>query len=145
MSDATLIPLIVIAFLIIFPLMWFAVVRLIMAIAGMSRRVDIGLLGEKLGELGTGSARIRGMNFSNCLMVDRYENGYLLRLWKIFGGGQKVILDDDIVEISEGSAVISRSITVALRDGRSIRFFGHLGEMIRESERVRTSEPTSLL
>lgn len=131
MSDSTLIPLIILAFLIIFPLMWFGIISLIMVVAGMSRKVDLIPLGEKLGELGTGSARIRGMNFSNCLIVDRYENGYLLRLWKIFGGGKMVIPDDEIVDISERSAIIGRSVVMELRDGRSIRFFGHLADRFR--------------
>ena len=129
MSDALLVPLIIVAFLIVFPLMWFAIVTLTMKVAGMSRTVDTTPIGEKITTLGTGSARIRGMNFGSTLTVDRYERGYLLRIPKIFGGGKMVVPDEEIVGVRPGRG-IGRQAVMELRSGRTIRFFGKLAKVV---------------
>lgn len=129
MSDYT-VPIIIGAFLVVFPLMWFLITRMIMKIAGLSRNVDVAPLGDMVGSVGTGSARIRFINLSNCLTVDRYEHGYLLRVWKLVGGGKKVILDSDIKSVSDTSALFVKSVLMELSNGQSIRFFGHLGKKI---------------
>ncbi len=130
MSDTLLIPLIIIAFLIIFPLMWFAIVTLTMKMAGMSRRVDTSPIGQKISTLGTGSARIRGMNFGSTLRVDRHEHGYLMSLPKIFGAGKLVVADEEIVAITKRGQSFGRSTVIELRNGRSIRLFGRLADAL---------------
>lgn len=130
MSDAFLIPLIIIAFLIVFPLMWFAIVMLVMKVAGMSRMVDTSPIGQKVSTLGTGSARIRGMNFGSTLRVDRHERGYLMSLPKIFGAGKLVVADEDIVAITKRGQTFGRSTVIELRSGRSIRLFGRLADAL---------------
>ena len=127
MSDYT-VPIIIGSFFVVFPLMWFLITRMIMKIAGLSQNVDVTPLGEMVESIGTGSARIRFINLSKCLTVDRYEHGYLLRVWKLAGGGKKVILDNDIVSVSDTSVFFMKAVLMKLSNGQSIRFFGPLGK-----------------
>lgn len=122
------------AFLVVFPLMWFLITRLLMKIAGMQRNVDTSVLGARVKSFGTGSARIRGINFSNALIVDRHEHGYFMRVWKILGGGQMAVPDSEIVSVSRSRTFFVMSTLMTLRNGRSIRFFGRLGRSVAAVE-----------
>ncbi len=130
MSDSLLIPLIIAIFCVGFPLLWFLVTRLVMALAGLSRNVDASSLGEFVAFRGTGSARIGGMNFSGVLTLDRYENGYLFSLPWIFGSGKLVLLDDEIKTVSSPGGSFARSSVIERTDGRGIRLFGQLADTV---------------
>ncbi len=137
MSDEQLIPLIIGAFAIGFPLLWFFVTRLLMKVAGMTRDVDAGPVGRWLEAYGTGSARIRGVSYNGVLSVDRHERGYLLRVTWIFGGGGMTIADEEIVSVNQHGAGMIRSLLLSLANGRSIRFFGKLADKISEEIELR--------
>ena len=130
MSDELIVPLIIGAFAIGFPMFWFLITRTLMRVAGMTRDVDTGPIGRMLESYGTGSARIRGVNYSGILSVDRHERGYLLRVSWIFGGGGMTIADEDIIAVNEHGAGMIRSLLLSLANGRSIRFFGNLADKI---------------
>lgn len=126
--------LLVIIFTAISAGMWFGVSKLVMAVAGMTKQPDISGLGKLVENYGIGSIRIKGININNCLYVYRYERGYLIQLWKIFGGGKRVILDSDIRSVSERPKVLMfRSSLVVLKDGSSIRFSGQVAKRIAEN------------
>ena len=98
--------------------------------AGVSKEIDLSSLGTLIEPYGTCSARIGEVSFSNCIVVDRHRNGYLLRVWRIFGGGSRVILWDDIVSTTHQHNAFSKSTALELKDGESVRFYGYVAKRI---------------
>ena len=66
---------------------WFLVTALIRMMAGMTKELeaDTGLL---LRESSWGSGYVNGMRARNCLRVAEYENGWLVRIAWLLGGGK---------------------------------------------------------
>jgi len=125
-DDPTL--MILLGFPVVFLAIWFLVTRLLMKIAGLSRAVDLSSLGPLVESYGTGSAVINGVSFRNCMVVERYQRGYLLRQWRIFGGGMRALPLVDIESIVREPYFFFDSVVIRLRQGRPIRLYGRLVE-----------------
>lgn len=126
MADSSVVPAALIPLFVLlgFPLLWFLVTHLLMRLAGLSRGVNPSSLGSLVESYGSGSARINGINFSGCMIVERYQRGYLLRLWWIFGGGMRVVPSVDIESISQERYFFRDSVVIKLRKGSQIRLYG---------------------
>ena len=127
-------------FVIVFPIFfiafWWFIVRTLGSLAGLSKDADLSPLGEFVESYGIGSVRIGLINYNNCMNVDRYQNGYLLGVWKIFGGGKRVILFNDIVSVTERSYFLfMRQLVMELTSGKRIRFYGKFARTIGEDQR----------
>ena len=128
-----LIPFIVIAFIVVFAAMWFLITRFLMLIARMPQQVDTFELGEFISSYGTGSGRINGVNLRNCLIVDRYTNGFLFRVWPLMGNGKMVLRDWEIASAQEKTFFgLGISSVIKTRSGTTIRLYGRLAGIINE-------------
>gem|GEM_PF-2668247 len=135
MSQTELIAYIVIAFLVIFPLLWWLVTRFLKKSAGMDQAIDTALLGQKVASYGTGSARINGINHNHCVELIRYQQGYLFKVAGLFGGGQRVVLDQDIQSIeSKRYFVLAKQLVLRLHDGTKISLYGRLAKRIQQNK-----------
>ena len=134
MSQTELIAYIVIASLVIFPLLWWLVTQYLKKSAGMDQVIDTTLLGNKVASYGTGSARINGINHNHCVELIRYQHGYLFTVAGLFGGGQRVVLDQDIVSAeSRRYFVLAKQMVLRLQDGSKISLYGRLAQSIQQS------------
>ena len=134
MPDYTIL-IIIIAFPILFLGMWLLITRTLMSLAGFSKDIDFESLGALVKPYGTGSVRIGLISFNNCVVVDRYEAGYLLRLWKIVGGGKRVILFSQITTIVERPYLLFMTSRVfELTKGKRMRFYGSVAKKIEGIE-----------
>jgi hypothetical protein len=66
---------------------WVLVTTLIRKMAGMTRELDAHT-GRLLRESSWGSGYVNGVRARNCLRVAEYENGWLVRIARLFGGGK---------------------------------------------------------
>ncbi|MGE3800673.1 MAG: hypothetical protein AB7H80_06600 [Candidatus Kapaibacterium sp.] len=125
------VPIIIVAFSILSLGMWFLITRTLMSLAGLSKEVDVEPLGEFVQSYGVGSMRIGLISFNNCVVFEEYQSGYLFRLWKIVGGGKRVVLFSDIASLSERPYLLfMKSRVLELTNGKRIRVYGSVAKRI---------------
>jgi len=101
----------------------------------MDQAIDTALLGQKVASYGTGSARINGINHNHCVELIRYQQGYLFKVAGLFGGGQRVVLDQDIQSIeSKRYFVLAKQLVLRLHDGTKISLYGRLAKRIQQNK-----------
>ena len=84
------------------PILWFVLCKILASLGGFSRHIksyDLGVLQTSHNMV---SAKIGLLNISNCLRVDLYQQGMVLKLWKIIGGGSRIIRFADIQRMEKG-------------------------------------------
>ncbi len=127
MNDTSLLIGIILAFCVLFPLLWFGVTRLLKKVAGTDQAVDVSVLGDKVADLGSGSARINGINHNHCLSMTQYQHGVILSVSGLFGGGQKVLLFKDIMSIkAKRYFILGQQVIIRLAGGEKISLYGRL-------------------
>ena len=127
MSQSLLITGIVLGFVVLFPLLWWVVTRLLKKAAGMDRGNGIDTLGELLEDLGTGSARINGINHNHCLRLARYASGYVFATAPMMGGGQLVVRHDEIQSVEAGKVLwLFNRVIIRTSFGSKITLYGQL-------------------
>jgi len=89
----------IIIFFVFFIGMWIFVAFMLRSISGMNKKLDIEM-GEYIRKSPWGSGSINGMSASGCLIVVKYQNGWLFRIMLVFGGG-KLWIPDDNMKIGE--------------------------------------------
>ena len=117
---------------IVFPLIWVCACAMIMKMGGLRRTVDTSVLGMFVDAYGNGSGWIDGVSLRNCLMVDRYQHGYLLRTWAIFGGGKRVVRDEDIAGVTIRTGFLRGAATIELVGGGRIVLYGRPAKRVAE-------------
>lgn len=70
-----------------FALMWFLATRYLRSRARMNEVID-GDLGPRIRTSKWGSAVINGVPASNCVKIEEYADGWVLRLMPLLGGGR---------------------------------------------------------
>ncbi len=91
MSQAMLIPLIVVAFVVVFSAMWFGITALLGAISGWGslEQAFPDHPEPAIESLRMQSARMRGVNFGNCLRFDICATGLRVTIPKLLGPFRK--------------------------------------------------------
>jgi hypothetical protein len=127
MSQSMLITSIVLAFLVLFPLLWWLVTRVLKKAAGMDQQAGIGQLGVLISDFGTGSARINGINHNHCLQLSRYEGGYVFATSPLMGGGQMVVKNDEIQSVEQRKRLwLFNQVVIRTSFGSKITLYGSL-------------------
>lgn len=125
-----------------FPLFWVVICLSLMKMGGFSRSADLSDLGAFVASYGTGSGRINGIGLNRCLVVDRYEVGFVVRLWWIFGGGKLVVRDADIVGITSERRWWLEVARLHLRDGTEYDLFGRpYARLMRHADALAVTGP----
>ncbi len=71
-----------------------------------------------------GSGRFRGIGFNNCIHVCRLDDGYLLRISRIFLGGSRFIADGEIVSAATRKSFFGHmQLIITLKDETMV-FYG---------------------
>ena len=87
--------------------------------------------GEPMRSSSWGSASINGVNANGCAKIDEYNEGYLLRLMPIFGGGGIWFPKGSV---QPGSALPGRAIapgSLTMKSGEDIAVvYGHLAAFL---------------
>ena len=139
MNQSLLITSVVLAFLVVFPLFWWLVTRLLNRISGMDRGVGIEGLGQLEADLGTGSARINGINHNHTLKLSRYEGGYVFATSVLMGGGQLVVRHEEI-QSAEANKILGLFHRVIIRTnfGSKITLYGRLAKKLAASPLIQS-------
>jgi hypothetical protein len=66
--------------------MWLVVARFLRSMSGMTDQLEVDP-GPQLRSSGWGSASINGVTASNCAKIQEYQDGFVVRMMWIFGGG----------------------------------------------------------
>jgi hypothetical protein len=75
------------AFPILFVGMWLTVMTILRNLSGMAKTLDV-VTGDPLRRSRWGSASINGVNASNCVKLEEYPEGFVVRMMWMFGGGR---------------------------------------------------------
>ena len=67
--------------------MWLVIMTILNKVSGMKRRLDI-TPGPRIRSSRWGSASINGVGARNCVKIEEYEEGYVIRMMLLFGGGR---------------------------------------------------------
>lgn len=74
---------------------WFLVTRLLRALAGMTRELDVAT-GRLLRASAWGSGSVNGVRARGCLRLTEYERGWVVRLSWLFGNGKLWLPKDGV-------------------------------------------------
>ena len=110
--------------------MWLFITRVLRGMCRMTSDLDF-MPGPLLRESPWGSARINGVNASNCIKLAEYDDGWLLRIMPIFGRG-KLWLPKQTIQIGNldpGGFLAPKHRTIISGD-HQIRLMGRLAEFI---------------
>ena len=99
--DKEWVPFLMPAFFVIFAVIWYGAVRLISRMARMDREIR-AVKGPLLRESGWGSALVNGVSARGCVKAAVYENGILLSLMPLFGGGH-LWLPNEAISVESSS------------------------------------------
>ena len=111
---------------------WLLVVRMIEGLTKMTHG-ERARRGEPRRSSGWGSADINGMYCRNCLKIDEYDDGFLLRNMWVFGAGE-IWLPRDAVRAGRDS--VRRFLTptgwTIVSGEHRVTLYGRLARFIRE-------------
>ena len=102
MDDQTLnqyAPYFMVAFFLLFSLMWFFVITFLRNMANMEKALSVEL-GDIIQTSKWGSGKVNGVSMQKCLRVIRCANGFILETQRIFGGG-KLWIPKETLKIEE--------------------------------------------
>ncbi|MFC3195830.1 hypothetical protein ACFODZ_16365 [Marinicella sediminis] len=134
MSQPVLITAIVVVFMILFPLFWWVITRLLKKASGMNQEVNITSLGKLIIKHGLGSGRINGINHNHCLTLSQYEGGYVFSTAAIMGGGQLIVRHDELVSVvSKKSCWFFNKVIIKTTFGSKITIYGRLTKAFADS------------
>lgn len=112
---------------------WVLVTSLLRTMARMTRKLDVDT-GRLLRESSWGSGTINGIRARGCLRVAEHENGWVLRMAWVFGGG-KLWLPKSGATIGRpkpGGLFSSRSLTIEYA-GNRVHLYGSLGDFVAQN------------
>ena len=117
-------------FFILFPVMWVAVMILLRKQSRMVKSLDFDP-GEKIKSSGWGSAVINGVQAKNCVCIDVYSQGYVVRMMSLFGGARIWIEKASLTVIDEQSGTFFLPGYIEIKSKEEqIRLYGKLGRFI---------------
>src|SRR5476651_1114683 len=88
------------SFLPFYALLWIIISSVIRALTGFSWRTSREYRGAaQLSWVRFSTVRIAGITFNNCLHIIRLDQGFLLKLTRIFLGGSRYIADGQLSDI----------------------------------------------
>ena len=119
-------PLAVVAFI---PVMWYAVIKILLRKAGMADPVTAAM-GVFIREPGWGSAVVNGVTMNTCVKLAEYDKNWLLRTMPLFGGG-KLWLPREWVELEPHKGGWFRpNWCEAKCEGNRVALWGRLMQML---------------
>ena len=108
---------------------WFLVTALIRKMAGMTRELDADT-GMFLRESSWGSGYVNGVRARNCLRVAEYENGWVVRIAWLLGGGKLWLPKREAKIQPETGGVFSTKFTVIVCGKDKVRLSGALADFV---------------
>lgn len=112
---------------------WFLVTALIRKMAGMTRELDADT-GRFFRESSWGSGYVNGARMRNCLRVAEYENGWLVQIAWLLGGG-KLWMPKSGSRIQPDSGGFSSTKCIAIVCGDDhVRLSGGLADFVEQGQ-----------
>jgi len=117
-------------FFFLFGLIWFLITTLLRKLAKMSKDFNVAT-GAHIKESGWGSMKVNGVTVRNCAKICEYQNGYMIRVMRIFGGGLLWLPKEQITksDIESKGFFQQKSIEISC-NGNNVVLYGVLAEFI---------------
>jgi hypothetical protein len=128
----------------LFVAMWVAVVTFLRNLTGMTTRLELPL-GEPLRRSQWGSASINGVRARNCVRVEEYSDGFVVRMMWLFGDG-KLWLPKLGLHVSKEQRTLFLFRSQVLESGvNRVVLFGRLAEFVgdpaTDDDRIISARP----
>jgi hypothetical protein len=88
---------------------------------------------------GWSSARCGALRFNNCIRVVRVDDGFVVQLMRMFGGGYLAIPDQEIRQVEKAKLLWWTRVMV-FTDARDFCFYGAAGECVWSAWQDRPGE-----
>ena len=122
-------------FIIIFPIffiiMWFVTMKFLKAKMGLVNSIEEEK-GRSVSESSWGSGRINGISLKNCLKILEYENGFILKIMPLFGGGMLWIPKESFkIVIRKEKSWLAPESTEITSGNHKLRFYAALSKQFK--------------
>jgi hypothetical protein len=117
----------------LFIVIWFLVTALIRKMAGMTRELD-GDTGMILRESSWGSGYVNGVRARNCLRVAEYENGWVVRIAWLLGGGKLWLPKSGARIQPERGGFFSTKCSAIVCGENHVRLSGGLADFVEQGQ-----------
>jgi hypothetical protein len=112
---------------------WFLVTALIRQMAGMTKELDADT-GRFLRESSWGSGYVNGARARNCLRVTEYENGWLVQIAWLLGGGKLWMPKSGArIQPDRGGFLSTKCIAIVCGDDH-VRLSGGLADFVEQGQ-----------